>query len=144
MKYLKEYSFFKKKEGIDINIIRDILLDLEDIGFKCETSKDHIDSFKLKGFEDPFVKNNLFIKIEKSNQKKNTEENFFNTSKIKECVSRVFEYVKQTNVEISNIEYEYRVGIFENSIKSNVYPNMYYTDYLIIQFSIKKKFWQKR
>lgn len=30
MKYIKEYAFFKEKEGIDINTIRDILLDLED------------------------------------------------------------------------------------------------------------------
>lgn len=90
MRYLKTYESFK---DINIESVRDILLDLEDDGFQTSVwYYDHrYDSKSKKGRDNDFIR----IKITR-----NEPFSVFHTSEIKECLFRVFDYLKQNKCRI--------------------------------------------
>lgn len=97
MRYLKTYESFK---DIDIESIKDILLDLEDDGFKTDVwYYDHrYDAKSKKGRDNDFIR----IKITRNESLDPYYLSIapFHTNEIKECLFRVFDYLKQNKCRI--------------------------------------------
>lgn len=104
MKHIITYEIFESKKSIDVDDVMDILLELEDEGFRTSVEREYDRSIPSSKFfadmkKNRLVKNNIKILIRKSHSKEgypgNDCEPDFNTNEVKESVDRVFEYIKQ-------------------------------------------------
>lgn len=105
MKYLKTYKLFESSKSVDMDIIKDIFIDLEDDGFLIETYP-----------SDVFNDDRIRVVITKPDSRYRTLVGFekshhqyigFDTNDVKDCVGRFISYSKQCSRFI-NISYTYR------------------------------------
>lgn len=105
MKYLEKYKLFESSKSVDMDIIKDIFIDLEDEGFLVETypsgfnDDDRIRIVITKQGGDVISFPSSFVK-----------RNFkFNSNEVKDCVDRLISYSKQCSRFI-DVLYTYRCG----------------------------------
>ena len=138
-------------KSIDIDDVMDILLELEDEGFRTSVEREYDRSIPSSKFfadmkKNRLVKNNFKILIRKRHSTEgypgNDCEPDFNTNEVKESVDRVFEYIRQIGVDVktnfivpSNARY---------SMLSHEFTNDMIVKYLIIVIEVKKKWWDFR
>ncbi len=121
-------EFFKKKEMIDIDIIRDILIDLEDLGLKYTINQN---------------KDDIIITIDRENKIPNVYHytDNFNINITKDCINRILEYIRQCNVDVVPT-FSYRFT--QQQVDTQSFPDENIQSfYLIVKITTKKKWWNR-
>jgi|ERR1035437_3657378 uncharacterized protein (UPF0335 family) len=126
MRHIKTYKVFESNK-IDIEDIKDILMELEDQGFIVGIKEGDSDYYNR-------VRGDIIITIAKRNS-------FFNTSEVEEYVDRVFEYIKSIGFNVkSSIVANDGFQKWRSLIDHNI-PKDVKADSLLIVIEVKKKWW---
>jgi hypothetical protein len=130
MKHLKTYKLF---ESTDLDTIKDILLELEDIGFSIEI----LDMVKIgKSKSDPqlstygrfYTKDNILFNTSGTYKKYficiKIIKNVFEWDEVEDCIKRLVDFLESH----SETTYRYCQINFSNTISTCTYPNTELTD----------------
>ena len=104
MRHIKTYKVFESNK-IDIEDIKDILMELEDQGFETKVQKDNLKDHK-NGKPDYYdgVRNDISVIIERPySNPPFLDRSYFNTKGVEEYVDRILEYIKQIGGVKANI-----------------------------------------